>query len=55
MAAKGEVKSIDNRRFWDNSGVIIVGGGVDLVIVGEGVSGSKFGTWENFPDNIKVL
>ena len=55
MVGEGEVKIIDNCRFWDNSGVIIVGGGVDLVIAGEGVGVSKFGTWENFPDNIKVL
>ena len=55
MAGEGEVKSTDNHRFWNNSGVIVVGGGVNLVVAGKGVSGSKFGARENFPDNIKVL
>ena len=55
MAGKGEIKSIDNCRFWDNNGVINVGGGVDLVVAGKGIGRGKLGTWENFPDNIKVL
>ena len=55
MTGKGEIKSIDNHRFRDNSGVGIVGGGVDLIIAGKGVSRSEFGTRENFPDNIEVL
>ena len=55
MAGKGEIKSIVDCRFWDNGGIGIVGGGVNLVVAGKGVSGGNFGTWENLPDNIKVL
>ena len=55
VTGKGKIKSTDNHRFWDNSGVSVVGGGVDLVVAGKGISGSKFGARENFPDNIEVL
>ena len=55
VTGKGEIQSIDNRGFWDNSGISVVRGGVDLVVSGKGVSGSEFGTWENLPNNIEVL
>ena len=55
VAGKGEIKSIDDRRFRHNSSVSIVRGGIDLVIVGKGISRSEFGTRENLPDNIEVL
>ena len=55
VTGKGKIKSIDNRRFRDNSGIGIIGGGVNVVVAGKGDSGSEFGTWENFPNDIKVL
>ena len=55
MTGKGEIKSVDNCGFRDNSSIGIVRGGVNLVVVEKGISRSKFGTWENFPNNIKVL
>ena len=55
MTGKSEVKGIDNCGFRDNSCIGIVGGGVDLVIAGKGVSGSEFSTWENLPNNVEVL
>ena len=55
VAGKGEIKSIDDCRFWHNSSVSIVRGGIDLVIAGKGISQSEFGTRENLPDNIEVL
>ena len=33
MTSKGEIKSVDNRRFHDNSNISIVGGGVNLVVM----------------------
>ena len=55
VMGKGKVKSTDNCRFRDNSSVSIVGGDVNLIVVGESVSRSEFGVRENVPDNIKVL
>ena len=55
VAGKGEIKSVVDCRFWDNGGIGIVGGGVNLVVAGKGVGRGNFGTWENLPDNIKVL
>ena len=55
VTGKSKIKSIDNCGFWDNSGIGIFGGGVNLVIVGKGISGGEFGTWKNFPNDIKVL
>ena len=55
MTGKGEIKSVDNHGFRDNSGIGIIGGGVNVVVAGKGVSRSELGTWENFPNDIKVL
>ena len=55
VTGKGEIQSIDNHGFWDNSGISIVREGVDLVVSGKGVSGSEFGTWENLPNDIEVV
>ena len=55
VTGKSEIESIDNCGFRDNSGIGIVGGGVDLVVAGKGVSRSEFGTWENLPNDVKVL
>ena len=55
MLGEGEIQGTDDRGFWDNSNVGIVGGGVDLVVARESISGSEFGTWENLPNDIKVL
>ena len=52
---EGEIQGADDRGLWDDSNVSIVRGGVDLVVVRESISGSEFGTWENLPNNIKVL
>ena len=55
MAGESEIESIDDCRIRDNGGISIVGGGVNLVIAGKSVGGSKFGARENLPDNIEVL
>ena len=55
MVSKGKVKGIDNRRFWNNSSICIVGGGVNLVVASGGVSRGGFATGENLPDNVEVL
>ena len=55
MAGESEIKSIDDRRIRDDGGISVVGGGVNLVVAGKSVGGSKFGARENLPDNIKVL
>ena len=55
MAGKSEIESINDCRFWDNGGIGIVGGGVNLVVAGKSVGRGKFGAWKNLPDNIEVL
>ena len=55
MAGECEIEGIDNRWFWNDGGVGIVRGGVDLVVMREGIGRSKFGSRKNFPNNIKVL
>ena len=55
VAGKGKIESTNYGRFRDNGGIIIVKGSVDLVVAGEGVGGGKFGTRENFSDDVEVL
>ena len=55
MAGESEIESIDDCRIRDDGGISVVGGGVNLVVVGKSVGRSKFGTRENLPDNIEVL
>ena len=55
MTGEGEVKGIDYYGQWDDSDINIIRGGVDVVTVGEGISRSKLGARENFPDNVEVL
>ena len=55
IAGKGEIESIDNCWFWNDGSIGIVRGGVNLVVMREGISRSKFGAWKNFPNDIKVL
>ena len=55
MTGEGEVQGANDRGFRDDSNVGIVRGGVDLVVARESISGSEFGTWENLPNDIKVL
>ena len=55
MTGEGEIKSIDDCRFWNDGGISIVGRGVDLVVAGKGIGRGEFGTQENFPNDIKVL
>ena len=55
VARKSEIESVDDCRFWDNSSIGVVGGGVNLVVVGKSVGRGKFGAWKNLPDNIEVL
>ena len=55
MSGKSEIESMDDCRFWDNGGIGVVGGGVNLVVTGKSIGGGKFGARENLPDNIEVL
>ena len=55
VTGEGEVQGANDRGFRDDSNVGIVRGGVDLVVARESISGSEFGTWENLPNDIKVL
>ena len=55
MTGEGEVQGADYRGFRDDSNVGIVRGGVDLGVTRESICGSEFGTWENLPNDIKVL
>ena len=55
VAGKGKIEGINDGRFRDDGGVVIVEGSVNLVVAGEGVGGGKFGTRENFPDDVEVL
>ena len=55
MVGESEIESVDDCRIRDDGGISVVGGGVNLVVAGKSVGGSKFGARENFPDNIKVL
>ena len=55
VAGKGKVEGINHGGFRDDGSIVIVKGGVDLVVAGEGVGGGEFGTWEDFPDDVKVL
>ena len=55
MTGKSKVKGVDDSRFRDDRGVIIIEGGVYLSIAGEGVGRSKLSTREDFPDDIEVL
>ena len=53
--SEGEVESIDHGRFGNNGGVVVIGRSINLVIVGEGVSGSEFSTREDLPNDVEVL
>ena len=55
MAGKGEIEGINDGGFGNDGGIVIVEGSVDLVVAREGVGGGKFGTGENFPDDVEVL
>ena len=55
MVGKSEVESIDDCRFWDNGGIGVVGGGVNLVVAGKSVCRGKFGARKDLPENIEVL
>ena len=55
MAGKGEIEGINDGGFGDDGGIVIVEGSVDLVVAREGVGGGEFSTWENLPDDVKVL
>ena len=55
MAGKGKVEGINDHGFRKNSGVVVIGGGVNLIIARESISRGEFSTGENFPNNVKVL
>ena len=55
MSSEGEVESINYCGFGNDSGVVIIGGSIDLIIARESVSGSEFSTREDLPNNIKIL
>ena len=55
VAGKGKIEGIDDSRFRDDGGIVIVEGSVNLVVTGESIGGGEFGTRENFPDDVEVL
>ena len=55
MTSEGKVECLDDYWVGNDGGVDIIGGGVDGVSTGEGISGGHFGTRKNLPEDIKVL
>ena len=55
MSGEGEVKGVNNCGFRNNSGVVVIGGGVNLIVARESVSGGEFSTREDLPNDVKVL
>ena len=55
MTSESKVEGVDDSGHRNNRGIIIIEGSVNLIVTREGVGRSKFGTWEDFPDDVKVL
>ena len=55
VSGEGEIEGVDNCRFRNDGGVVIIGGGINLSIVGKSVSRGEFCTREYLPDDIEVL
>ena len=55
MTSESKVEGIDDSRFRNNRGIIVIEGSVNLIVTREGVGRSEFSTWEDFPDDVKVL
>ena len=55
MSGKGEVEGVNDCGFRKDSGVVVIGGSVNLMTAREGINGGKFSTGEDLPNNIKVL
>ena len=50
-----EVKGIDDHRIWEDGGVCIVGGGIQVILLRKGISRSHLCSWGNLPDDVKIL
>ena len=55
VPGEGKVEGVNNCRVGDDSGIVIIRGSVYLVVAGESISGCKFCTRKNLPNDIEVL
>ena len=55
MTSESKVEGIDDSGLRNDGGVIIIEGSVNLIVARESVGRSEFSTWEDFPDDVKVL
>ena len=55
MARKGEVKSLDNHRVWDNGDINVVVSGINEVFSRQGVSRRHLCARCDLPTDIEIL
>ena len=55
MVCEGEVKSLNDHRFWDNGNINVVISGIDEVFSRKGVSRHHLCTRCDLPADIKIL
>ena len=55
VAREGEVEGIDDHRIWEDGGVCIVGGGIQVILLRKGISRSHLCPWGNLPDDVTIL
>ena len=55
MTRESEVEGIDDQRVREDGSVCVIGSGIQVILLREGISGSHLHPRGNLPDNVKIL